>query len=165
MIQFEDLTKTTERLLKKARDLPGGARRQAGLVAADLYGKIVSRTPYNKKGLKQYEFSGNAQQSWYIDVAAGGGDDLLNIEVFGGGTKTERTGSSPISYNAARSEARSAIGDLYHLEGARIQFVSDIEYMADLEDGYSGQAPDGFIRLALHDAVDELKAKIERSSD
>jgi len=161
VIEFDNFKKATERLLKQAKDLPGGVRRQAGLTAADLYGKIVSRTPYNVKGT-DYEFSGNAQQSWYIDVGAGGGDDLLNIEVFGGGVETDRTGSSPISYHAARSEARSAIGDLYYLEGAKIQFVSDIEYMADLEDGYSNQAPDGFIRLAAHDAVDELRAKIER---
>ena len=163
-VDFDGFKKATQRLMEQNEGMRGGIARQGGIVAANLYGKIVSRTPYNVKG-EAYPFSGNAQQSWKIDVVPGGSDEILGIEVVVGGNNKNRTGSPKISYNSAYGDARSALGDLEWLEGQTILISSDIDYMRKLENGQPGgsdQAPDGFVRLAVHDAEKELVRKIER---
>ena len=159
MIEYEAFRKATQRLMKQGKELPGGVAMQAALGAADLFGKIVSKTPYNIKGTS-YEFSGNAQQSWQCFVNPGEARDILEVFVIGGGENRERTGSAPISYHDARSEALMNIGEVE--EGDRILISSDIIYMHKLEDGHSRQAPDGFIRLAIVDAESQIAKKVGR---
>lgn len=114
--------------------------------AVELFSEIVANTPVD---------TGRARSSWNISL---GTPDL----------KTNPEGIYPeyqdqgAAYQQAQGQAESLVGGLRE-SPARIEpiyITNALEYISDLENGTSDQAPVGMVKIALQTVDNRITAKV-----
>lgn len=108
------------------------ARAQA--FATDLLGSLIQDTPWR---------SGQARANWRVTVGAGLSSTFIRLP----GAREAHPAYDAGAVNAARAAGLSAIGG--YKSPQRITLYNTAPYIQRLNEGYSAQAPAGFIEAAV----------------
>jgi hypothetical protein len=107
-------------------------KRQAALAAAQT---VINATPFD---------TGRAKNNWLTSVGS-----TIDSEVEG--TSFDRSGM------AAIADAQNVIASVGDNDTQDIFITNNLPYIQRLNEGYSAQAPAGFVRMALVAAVNAIK--------
>lgn len=74
-------------------------------------------------------------------------------------TPSKNVAGTPESVNVAESEQQSGLGKvlLYRLAAGPVYISNNVPYILRLNEGYSKQAPAGFVQRAIQEAVSGLR--------
>lgn len=118
-----DINFTAETRQQAEDRLSRGYRARRNFLVAELLGMIVYSTPVK---------DGYARGGWYVDAGAPSGSAQR---------PPDKDGSATVLAGISSLRGVSPFKDIY--------IRNDVDYIDQLEDGYSGQAPEGMVKVSL----------------
>lgn len=140
-----------QRMLTFSKDLPNRSNTNIKRLAGSILQALVSATPVD---------TGHARANWQVGLGAPVEDEIGRIET----SRVLRSSSGETIHESVTSErsaqATIAAGksQLEARQPEQIIFITNnVPYIGRLNEGWSAQAPAGFVQLAIQSAMSRFK--------
>jgi len=128
------------RIRRRARDLPERVDRVVRETALICDRDLVLGTPVD---------TGRARSNWQVSVGVG------ETEAIPAYAEGDAGSTGAANAQAALAQGQAAIGS--RQPGQSIFITNNLPYIGRLNDGYSAQAPAGFVQVAVQNAVEFVR--------